>query len=176
VKNPQSVDRITVVGGDITDEDSTAIVNAANTELRLGSGVAGAIRQKGGAKIQQECKRHGPVPLGGTALTSGGRLKARWVIHAAAMNLGESVTRQSLQTAVINSLTIASDHRMSIISFPAVGTGVGGFEIRSAVEIMISATADFLQTHQFPEKVRFALIDRERLDIFTEVLKQFGNL
>lgn len=175
MRNPQS-GRLVVVSGDITEQEGSAIVNAANSSLWLGSGVAGAIRAKGGPGIQEECDRHGAVPLGGAAITSGGFLKVPWVIHAAAMHIGGSVTRESLQNAVVNSLQIAYDRQLSIISFPAVGTGVGGFGIRVAAEIMISAVGNHLETNRYPELVRFVLNDPRRLEIFTEVAQQFGYL
>lgn len=81
-------DQIEILRGDLTEMDTDAIVNAANNELQLGGGVAGAIRRKGGAQIQAECDEIGTIPVGGAAITPGGNLKARYVIHAASMELG----------------------------------------------------------------------------------------
>ncbi len=83
-----SLERIEILQGDLTEMDVDAVVNAANNDLQLGGGVAGAIRRKGGPAIQEECDEIGTIPLGGAAITSGGKLKARYVIHAASMELG----------------------------------------------------------------------------------------
>ncbi|MGE5445707.1 MAG: macro domain-containing protein, partial [Ignavibacteriales bacterium] len=101
--------RIKILKGDITDMDVDAVVNAANTELLLGSGVAGAIRKKGGDSIQKECDRIGSISLGEAAITGGGNLKSRFVIHAAAMHIGGSVTEESLRVATKNSLMRADE-------------------------------------------------------------------
>ncbi len=90
-------DRIVIQKGDLTDMETDAIVNAANNDLILGAGVAGAIRRKGGDEIQRECDAIGSIPLGYAAITSGGKLKAPFVIHAASMELGGVTTAQSLR-------------------------------------------------------------------------------
>src|SRR5215470_18565465 len=99
--------RVTLQQGDITDVDVDAVVNAANTDLQLGAGVAGAIRRKGGLTIQQECNVIGPVPLGEAAITGGGQLKARHVIHAASMHLGGHTMERSLTSAMRATFEIA---------------------------------------------------------------------
>src|SRR5215472_13126278 len=96
--------RIVTRQGDLTESGCEAVVNAANTGLMLGAGVAGAIRRKGGPQIQAECDKIGPVALGEAAVTSGGNLKARYVIHAAGMHLGGGVGEQSLRDCTRNSL------------------------------------------------------------------------
>src|ERR1700756_4914638 len=101
-------DRILIQQGDLTEMDTDAIVNAANNDLQLGGGVAGAIRRKGGLQIQTECNEIGPVPVGGAAITSGGNLKARYVIHAASMQLGGTTSAQSLRSSTAHSLRIAA--------------------------------------------------------------------
>src|SRR5512140_1649572 len=107
------------IRGDITGQDVDAIVNAANTSLWLGSGVAGAIRVKGGPAIQEECDRIGPIALGEAAITGGGRLKARYVIHAAGMDLGGGVSPQSCWAATSHSLERADENGLKSIAFPA---------------------------------------------------------
>ncbi len=169
------LDRIEIFRGDITSERVDAIVNAANTDLLLGSGVAGAIRVKGGPSIQDECDAHGPVELGGAALTGGGNLPAANVIHAAAMHLGGLPTEESIRQAVQNSLAIADRERFDAISFPAIGTGVGGFPMEEAARIILEVTVDFLRDHDHPKRVRFVLLDEVAVALFrsrVEGLKQ----
>src|SRR5256885_14301089 len=97
-------ERIVIQQGDLTEMDTDAIVNAANNDLILGAGVAGAIRRKGGPRIEEECERIGPIALGGAAVTTGGNLKALYVIHAASMKLGGRTTADSLRLATRSAL------------------------------------------------------------------------
>lgn len=165
-------ERIILLQGDITTEESDAIVNAANTDLILGAGVAGAIAARGGPVIQQECTDHGPVELGGAALTRGGNLPAKFVIHAAAMHLGGNPSEDSIRRSTINSLRIAYQEKMTTISFPALGTGIGGFGMEDAALIMLSATIGFLEVNEYPENVRFVLFDETGLSIFKRVFTE----
>src|SRR5271170_443596 len=123
--------------GDLTDADVDAIVNAANSDLMLGGGVAGAIRVKGGPAIQQECNKIGPIALGEAAITGAGRLRARHVIHAASMRLGESTSETNLRAATRNSLRRANEKGLKSIAFPAIGTGNAGFPIERCAEVML---------------------------------------
>ena len=122
--------------GDITTYAGGAIVNAANNHLVLGAGVAGAIARRGGTAIQAECDRHGPIRVGEAALTGAGALPCRYVIHAAAMG-DEPVSERSIRDATRASLRLAAEHGVCDVAFPILGTGVGGFPFRRAVEIMI---------------------------------------
>src|ERR1700726_3764184 len=119
--------RIMIQQGDLTEMDTDAIVNAANNDLILGAGVAGAIRRKGGEEIQKECDAIGSIPVGYAAITSGGKLKAKYVIHAASMQLGGATTAEALRHSTAHALRLAAEHRLKIIAFPAVGTGIVGF-------------------------------------------------
>src|SRR5579884_2981427 len=110
--------RIQLVQGDITEMDVDAIVNAANNDLVLGAGVAGAIRRKGGDQIQRECDQIGTIPVGTAAITTGGRLKARWVIHAASMELGGATTAETLRGSTLHSLHLAQKKGLKTIAFP----------------------------------------------------------
>jgi O-acetyl-ADP-ribose deacetylase len=161
--------KITILQGDLTEQDADAIVNAANNDLQLGGGVAGAIRRKGGPSIQMECDRIGPVPLGEAAITTGGNLKARHVIHAASMRLGEATEEANLRLSTRNSLLRASENGLRTIAFPAVGTGIAGFPMRRAAEVMIEEALKHLQGPTSLEEVRFVLHDRPALDTFREV-------
>lgn len=168
-----SIPEIVILRGDITDIDVDAIVNAANTDLILGSGVAGAIRRKGGPGIQSECDRQSPVPLGEAAITGGGDLKARYVIHAAAMHLGGGVSAESLVGATLNSLKRACEAGVTTIAFPAIGTGVGGFPISECAKIMLDAV--IAHTAEYApglKKVYFVLFDEESEKIFRAALEE----
>lgn len=168
-----SIPEIVILRGDITDIDADAIVNAANTDLILGSGVAGAIRRKGGPGIQTECGAKSPVPLGEAAITGGGDLKAKYVIHAAAMHLGGSVSSESLLGATLNSLKRAGEAGVATIAFPAIGTGVGGFPVRECAEIMLDAVISHAAEYAPGlEKVYFVLFDEESEKIFRAVLEE----
>ena len=163
--NPKG--RIVVKRGDITDETTDAIVNAANTELVLGAGVAGAIRRRGGPEIQTDCDRIGPIPLGEAAVTGAGRLKTRYVIHAAGMALGVPLTTEtSLTDAVRNSLRRADEHKLTSIAFPAIGTGVAGFPVQDCARIMLREIAAHLTGATSLERVHLVLFDEETCEVF----------
>ena len=162
-------DRIQIIEGDLTEMDVDAIVNAANNDLQLGGGVAGAIRRKGGPEIQKECDEIGQVPVGGAAITTGGKLKARFVIHAASMQLGGKTSAHSLRSSTAHSLRIAAQKRLKTIAFPAVGTGIAEFPIRECAEIMLREVAKHFDQPTSLEKVSFVLFDKEALASFTGV-------
>ena len=119
-----------LVEGDITEMETDAIVNAANDRLVLGGGVAGAIRRKGGPQIQAECDRIGGTFVGGAVLTTGGRLKARYVIHAVGPRMGEGNEDEKLRNATLNSLKLADEHGLKSLAFPAISAGIFGFPIQ----------------------------------------------
>jgi O-acetyl-ADP-ribose deacetylase len=167
--------RIVTRQGDLTEADCEAVVNAANTDLILGAGVAGAIRTKGGPQIQAECDRHGPIPLGEAAVTSGGKLKARYVIHAAGMHLGERATEESLRNTTRNSLKRAAEKSIKSVAFPAIGTGIAGFPMKRCAEVMLEEIRAHLQRERLPERVEMVLFDRAALTAFEEALKQMAD-
>jgi O-acetyl-ADP-ribose deacetylase len=164
-------ERIEIRQGDLTEMDTDAIVNAANNDLQLGGGVAGAIRRKGGPEIQAECNEIGTIPLGGAAITSGGDLRARNVIHAASMELGGRTSAQALRSSTAHSLRIAAQNGLKTIAFPAVGTGIAAFPMRECAEIMLREAAKHMQRQTSLEKVYFVLFDQEALKIFEEVFR-----
>jgi O-acetyl-ADP-ribose deacetylase len=165
-------ERIEIRQGDLTEMDVDAIVNAANNDLQLGGGVAGAIRRKGGPRIQAECDEIGTIPVGGAAITSGGKLKARHVIHAASMQLGGQTSAQSLRSSTAHSLRIAAQNGLKSIAFPAVGTGIAGFPLRECAEIMLRETAKHLEGATPVEKVYFVLFDKDALSEFEKVFEE----
>jgi len=158
--------RIVLREGDITDEAVDAIVNAANTSLLLGGGVAGAIRARGGPEIQAECDAIGPIALGDAAITGAGDLKARYVIHAAGMPPGGSATEASIHSSVRKSLELASKHGCRTIAIPAVGAGIGGFSVQRCAEILLSVARDHLAGQTSLEEIRFVLFGEPTYRIF----------
>ena len=160
---------IEIIRGDLTESDCTAIVNAANNELKLGAGVAGAIRRKGGPSIQEECDRIGPIRVGEAAITGGGQLKAKYVIHAASMGFSHPTTAESLRSSTLASLRLCVKHEIESIAFPALGTGVSGFPVRECAQIMISAMKKHLQQYDYPKHVQFVLWDEPTFKVFREV-------
>ena len=149
--------QILVRQGDITTYDGDAIVNAANNHLQLGAGVAGAIRKRGGPSIQEECDRHGPIRVGQAAITGGGDLQARWVIHAAAMG-DEPVSERSIRESTEASLALASEHGAKSVAFPVLGSGIGGFGFKEAATIMRDAVQGSPQAAQLDEIVFFGFL------------------
>jgi len=165
-------ERIEIRQGDITQLDVDAIVNAANNDLQLGGGLAGAIRRKGGPGIQAECREIGTIPVGGAAITSGGELKARHVIHAASMRLGGATTAHALRSSTAHALRIASQNGLKTIALPAIGAGIGGFPMRECAEIMLRETAKHFEQPTSIEKVQFVLLDQGTLVAFQEVFAE----
>lgn len=159
-------EKIVLTKGDLTEMDTDAIVNAANNDLQHGGGVAGAIRRKGGDTIQAESDAIGSIPVGGAAITSGGNLKARYVIHAASMQLGGRTTPHALRSSTAHSLRIAAQRGLKTIAFPAVGTGIAGFPMQECAEIMLAEVMEHLLQETSLEKVYFVLFDDEGLETF----------
>lgn len=162
--------KIALQQGDITEATVDAIVNAANTRLQLGAGVAGAIRRKGGPTIQQECDQIGPVSLGEAALTAGGQLTARYVIHAASMHLGGLTSEGSLRDATVNTLKRAVEKQLTSIAFPALGTGVAGFPLSRCAQVMLEEVRKHLSGPTTLERVLFVLFDAPALTAFEQAL------
>jgi len=161
--------------GDLTEADADAIVNAANNDLMLGGGVAGAIRVKGGPTIQQECDDIGTIALGEAAITGAGLLRARHVIHAASMRLGESTAEANLRAATRNSLKRANENSLKSIAFPAIGTGIAGFPIERCAQVMLEEARAHLSRPTTLERVEFVLFDRRSLEIFERALAQMKD-
>ncbi|TDJ61531.1 MAG: macro domain-containing protein [Nitrospina sp.] len=163
---------IELVQGDITESDTDAIVNAANSQLVLGAGVAGAIRTKGGPAIQEECNAIGHCPVGGAVITSGGNLKARHVIHAVGPRQGEGNEEEKLKNATLSSLKVAEENNLKSITFPAISTGVYGFPLDACARIMLTTVKEYLSGPTKIERVVFALIDDQSFKAFKDQLKK----
>jgi O-acetyl-ADP-ribose deacetylase len=164
--------KIILMKGDLTEMDTDAIVNAANNDLQHGGGVAGAIRRKGGDIIQQESNAIGSIPVGGAAITSGGNLKARFVIHSASMQLGGRTAPHALRSSTAHSLRIAAQKSLKTIAFPAVGTGIAGFPMEECAEIMLAEAMEHLKRGSSLEKIYFVLFDDAALKIFNKVWRR----
>ncbi len=154
--------------GDITEMAVDAIVNPANTNLKAGGGVAAAILSKGGKRIQEECDFIGSVPLGETAVTTAGTLKAFYVIHAAVITTGGAATAQSVRLATHNTLLRAEEKAFKSLAFPALGTGAGGFSMEECATIMIHEVLEHLKSRTSLENIHFVLFDDAALAVFED--------
>jgi O-acetyl-ADP-ribose deacetylase (regulator of RNase III) len=162
---------ISVIQGDIADQDTDAIVNAANNHLWMGAGVAGAIKRKGGAAIEQEAMAKGPIAVGTAVSTTAGALNAKRVIHAAVMGQDLHTEADFIRKATQNSLAVAEKEELTSISLPALGTGIGGFSLDQCASLMIGVAIDVLIGTSALREVRFVLFDREARDAFEKEFK-----
>lgn len=156
--------------GDITESETDAIVNAANSSLILGGGVAGAIRNKGGPSIQEECNKIGVSLVGTAAITGGGNLKAKHVIHAVGPRMGEGNEDIKLRNATLSSLKLMDKHKLKNITFPAISTGIFGYPIDRCAKIMLSASKEYLKGDTNISEVFFCLFTKSDYDVFKKEL------
>ena len=163
--------RIQLVEGDITHQDTEAIVNAANSGLLGGGGVDGAIHRAGGPRILEECRRLGGCPTGEARLTTGGRLKARYVIHTVGpiYRDGRSGEPELLASAYRRSLELASTQGIRTLAFPAISAGVYGYPMREAAQIALHTTLTYLQDHPEIEMARFVLFGSPAYEVYQAV-------
>jgi O-acetyl-ADP-ribose deacetylase (regulator of RNase III) len=161
-----------ILQGDITEMDTDAIVNAANAQLILGAGVAGAIRKKGGPSIQEECDRIGGTVVGGAVITGAGNLKARHVIHAVGPRMGEGNEDQKLRDATLNSLRLAQEHGLRSVAFPAISTGIFGFPMDRCARNMLGAAREFMEGGTSLQRVVFCLFGEDARRSFEQSLKE----
>ena len=157
--------------GDLTTYEVDAIVNAANNDLVLGGGLAGAIRRRGGPAIQAECDRHGPVAVGEAAITGAGELPARHVIHQASMRLGGATTAEGLRSSTAAVLKLAEENGVKTLAFPATGTGIAGFPLRQCAEIMLREVLRHVAGGTALTDVYFVLFDPPACEVFREVYR-----
>jgi O-acetyl-ADP-ribose deacetylase (regulator of RNase III) len=163
--------KIRLVQGDITELATDVIVNAANAQLIMGGGVAGAIRRKGGPAIQEECNKIGGTFVGGAKITTGGNLKAKHVIHAVGPRMGEGNEDEKLKNATLNSLKLMDKHELKTIAFPAISTGIFGYPIERCAKIMISTAKNYLSGDTKIKEVIFCLYSSSDFDVFESELK-----
>jgi O-acetyl-ADP-ribose deacetylase (regulator of RNase III) len=166
--------KLELIEGDITLQDTEAIVNAANTGLRGGGGVDGAIHRAGGPAIMEECRKIGGCPTGEARITTGGRLKARYVIHAvgpvyAGGQRGEALL---LASAYRRSLQLASERGIKSLAFPSLSTGAYGYPLAEAAPIALRTVMDYLADHPEIELVRFVLFGQEAFRAYQQALEK----
>ena len=164
--------KLLLMTGDITELAVDAIVNAANAQLILGGGVAGAIREKGGSSIQRECDQIGGTFVGGAVITGAGNLKANYVIHAVGPRMGEGDEDAKLENATYNTLRLAVDNNLESVAFPAISTGIFGFPVDRCAKIMIRTTRQFIDNHKSPDQVVFCLWGEENFKVFNDEVKK----
>ncbi len=166
---------ISVERGDITDWEVDAIVNAANSTLAMGTGVAGAIKRKGGVIIEEEAMRQGPVEVGEAVLTTGGNLAATHVIHAAVMGPDLKTDAERIAAATRAVLGLATKHRITSLALPALGTGVGHVAPPVCAEAMLKAVVEELRAGGSSlRRVVFVLYQDDALKAFIDTLKRLG--
>ncbi len=165
---------IVLVRGDITMETTEAIVNAANTRLMGGGGVDGAIHAAGGPKIMEECRKIGGCPTGDAVITTGGNLKAKYVIHAVGpiYRGGTHGEEKLLSSAYSKSLELASKKKIASVSFPSISTGAYGYPVRDASRIALRTVMDYVKDHQEIKLVRFVLFGSVDLEVYEEALRE----
>jgi O-acetyl-ADP-ribose deacetylase (regulator of RNase III) len=165
---------IRLVEGDITELDVDAIVNAANNELWMGAGVAGVIKRKGGQVIEDEAIGKGPIPVGEAIATTAGALRARWVIHAAAMGTDLVTDAEKIRSATANALKRFEELGLRSIAFPALGTGVGGFSVSAAASVMLDVVKQ--RANELPPGtvVVFALFGQPSFEAFQQELEKLS--
>lgn len=163
---------IRLLSADLTEREVDAIVNAANSRLQHGGGVAGAIARKGGRTIQEESDAIGFVPVGGAAMTSAGTLKARHVIHAVGPRMGEGDEDRKLKSAITSVLKLAAGKGLASIAVPAISAGIFGFPRDRCARILVGGTAAFLRDNASSSLrlVEFCIVDPEAYDLFRKEL------
>ncbi len=162
--------KIEVCKGDIAQLELDALVNAANNHLWMGGGVAGALKRAGGKEIEAEAVSQGPIPVGEAVVTGAGRLKARYIIHAAVMGQDLRTDAAKIRQSTKNSLLRADEISIKSIAFPALGTGVGGFPLDECARIIISEVNQYSARETALERVVFALYNEPAYQIFKQEL------
>jgi O-acetyl-ADP-ribose deacetylase (regulator of RNase III) len=161
--------RIVLREGDLTEEAVDAVVNAANSALLLGAGVAGAIRAKGGPQVQAECDAHGPIAVGEAAITGAGALPARFVIHAASMAPGGGASEASVRSSFRHALALARARGLRTLAVPAIGAGIAGFPLQRCAEVLLEEARAHLAGETSVEEIRFVLYGEPAYRVFEMV-------
>jgi len=164
--------KILLQQGDICKAKVGAIVNAANDDLMHGGGVAAAIVKAGGEIIQKQSNRVGPISLGEAAVTSGGKLEAKYVIHAASMRLGELASEENVKKAIINSFKRAEELGLKTIAFPAIGAGIAQFPIEKCAEVSLSIAKQHAEKF---DNIFFILYNDQAFKAFNRVYQEIFN-
>jgi len=165
--------KVTVCVGDITRQQVDAIVNPANSLLIMGGGVAGAIKHVGGTQIETEALKHAPIPVGKAIVTSAGKLRARYVIHAPTMERpAMKVGKENVRLAMIGALKCAGEMKIRSIAFTGLGTGVGGFSAREASQIMIDVLKEHVDKGTVIQNIVFVGFTEKLADAFKRTVKK----
>ncbi len=164
--------RIKIVKGDITEVDVEAIVNAANNRGYMGGGVAGAIRRKGGVEIEREAVEKGPWEIGDAIVTGAGKLKAKYVIHAATMGLDFKTDNEKISRATESAMKRALELGVKSVAFPALGAGVGGVPIKEVAHLMLQEIMKF--TDEYDGEVWIVLYTQKDYEDFLQVAMDMG--
>ena len=165
---------LSLVEGDITKEETDAIVNAANSRLAGGGGVDGAIHHAGGPSIIEECRKIGGCPTGQAVITTAGNLRAKYIIHTVGpvYQGGTKGEATLLRSTHVESLKLASSKKLKSVAFPAISTGVYGYPVDEAAHIALTTVIDYLKEHADIELVSFVLFGRKTYEIFAEELRK----
>ena len=163
-----------LIEGDITEQETDAIVNAANSSLLGGGGVDGAIHRAGGPKILEECRKLGGCPTGEARITAGGNLKAKYVIHTVGpiYSGGKQREAELLANAYKNSLSLASQYKLKSVAFPSISTGAYGYPLNEAAIIALKTVMNYLKTHTDIEQVRFVLFGQKSYQAYDKALQE----
>jgi O-acetyl-ADP-ribose deacetylase (regulator of RNase III) len=166
-----------IVQGDITLQDTEAIGNAANSALAGGGGVDGAIHRSGGPTLMSELRaKYKGCPTGSAVITSGGNLKAKYVIHAVGPRYsGSPKDAELLSSAYRKSLELCTQNKISSIAFPSISTGIYGYPVEEASRIALKTVMDYLEEHPEIKLVRFVLFDSKTFDVYKESLKEIAT-
>jgi O-acetyl-ADP-ribose deacetylase (regulator of RNase III) len=165
-----------LVEGDITQQDTDAVVNAANKYLRPGGGVDGAIHRAGGPAIEAECRGLGGCPTGEARITTGGNLKAKYVIHTVGPVYKDGLHREPelLASCYRESLKLASARGLKSLAFPSISTGVYGYPMADAAQVALKTVTDYLAQHPEIKLVRFVLFGRPAYEVYEKVLTELS--
>ncbi|MEX2580741.1 MAG: macro domain-containing protein [Verrucomicrobiales bacterium] len=174
--NPKTLERVEFAVGDIVEQaDLAAIVNAANAQLRIGGGVAGAIHSKGDPELENETRPLAPIRPGQAVLTSAPNLPNEHVIHCLGPRYGiDRPEAELLADCYRNALRIAAEHEIESVGFPALSTGAFGYPPEEAVHVAVDAVLEALDRSEYPKKVRFVLYDRQAYELYARALAEEG--
>lgn len=166
--------RLVLKLGDITTEDADAVVNAANSTLLGGGGVDGAIHRAGGPAILEQCRKLGGCDPGDAKITTGGRLRAKHVIHAVGPVWygGNDNEPEVLESAYRRSLELAAENKCKTVSFPSISTGAYGYPVDQAAKIVLKTIADYLDAHPEIEQVRMVLFSQHDFEVYSRELRE----
>jgi len=167
---------IETVKGDIAGTSADAIVNAANSELWMGAGVAGAIKNRGGREIESEAIGKGPISIGSAVETSAGTLDARWVIHAAVMGPDLVTSSAIIRSATMSALALATNLNARSIAMPSLGTGVGGFPLAEAAEVMLDEIVKHARANKIPSRITLVLYSDEAKAVFDKAMSVLKSI